>query len=64
MSPHIFFFRCWHCCRLCYIFAGADKIAVIDKGQVVEMGKHDELLAQEGLYAQVRFDVCVCVFDK
>jgi ATP-binding cassette subfamily B (MDR/TAP) protein 1 len=29
----------------------ADKIAVIDKGAVVELGKHDELLALDGLYA-------------
>lgn len=29
----------------------ADKIAVIDKGVVVELGKHDELLHQNGLYA-------------
>jgi ABC-type multidrug transport system fused ATPase/permease subunit len=32
---------------------GADKIAVIDKGAVVELGKHDELLALDGLYAQL-----------
>ena len=32
---------------------GADKIAVIDKGAVVELGKHDELLALGGLYAQL-----------
>ena len=31
----------------------ADKIAVIDKGQVVEIGKHDELLAKGDLYAQL-----------
>ena len=31
----------------------ADKIAVIDKGEVVEIGKHDELLAMNGLYAQL-----------
>jgi ATP-binding cassette subfamily B (MDR/TAP) protein 1 len=31
----------------------ADKIAVIDKGEVVEMGTHDELLALEGLYHQL-----------
>jgi ATP-binding cassette subfamily B (MDR/TAP) protein 1 len=29
----------------------ADKIVVIDKGVVVETGKHDELLARGGLYA-------------
>jgi ATP-binding cassette subfamily B (MDR/TAP) protein 1 len=31
----------------------ADKIAVIDKGQVVEIGRHEELLAAEGLYARL-----------
>jgi ATP-binding cassette subfamily B (MDR/TAP) protein 1 len=31
----------------------ADKIAVIDKGEVVEMGTHDTLLALEGLYHQL-----------
>ena len=29
----------------------ADKIVVIDKGSVVEVGKHDDLVAQGGLYA-------------
>jgi len=31
----------------------ADKIVVIDKGEVVEIGKHDELLTKQGLYAQL-----------
>ena len=31
----------------------ADKIAVIDKGEVVEIGTHNELLAKEGLYHQL-----------
>jgi len=31
----------------------ADKIVVIDQGEVVEIGKHDELLASQGLYAQL-----------
>jgi ABC-type multidrug transport system fused ATPase/permease subunit len=29
----------------------SDKIVVIDSGNVVEMGKHDELIAHNGLYA-------------
>lgn len=31
----------------------ADKIIVLDKGYIVEQGKHDELLAINGLYAQL-----------
>jgi ABC-type multidrug transport system fused ATPase/permease subunit len=30
-----------------------DQILVIDKGEIVERGKHDELLAQKGLYWQM-----------
>jgi len=32
---------------------GADLILVMDKGRLVEQGKHDELLAQGGLYARL-----------
>jgi ATP-binding cassette subfamily B protein len=30
-----------------------DKIVVFHRGKVVEMGTHDELLAQEGVYAKL-----------
>ena len=32
---------------------GADKIAVIENGHLAESGTHDELIAKEGLYAQL-----------
>lgn len=32
---------------------GADRILVLDQGRVVEEGRHDELLARAGLYAQL-----------
>jgi len=31
----------------------ADQIIVLDHGRIVQRGKHDELLAQEGLYRQI-----------
>ena len=31
----------------------ADQIAVIDKGQVIEMGSHSELMANNGLYRRL-----------
>ncbi len=31
----------------------ADKILVIDKGQIIEQGTHEELLAKEGLYKEL-----------
>ena len=32
---------------------GADRILVLDHGQVVEHGRHEELVANGGLYAQL-----------
>ena len=31
----------------------ADTIAVMEKGQITEMGSHDDLVSQEGLYARL-----------
>lgn len=31
----------------------ADRILVLDKGQMVELGSHEELLAQKGMYAEL-----------
>jgi ATP-binding cassette subfamily B protein len=31
----------------------ANKIIVLDHGEIKEVGKHDELIMQEGLYAQL-----------
>lgn len=43
--------------RTCIVIAhrlstiqNADKIAVVDKGSVIEFGSHDELIAQKGAY--------------
>jgi ABC-type multidrug transport system fused ATPase/permease subunit len=31
----------------------ADRVAVIDRGRIVEEGSHAELLAREGIYAKL-----------
>jgi len=32
---------------------GADLICVVDRGQIVESGRHAELIAGDGLYARL-----------
>ncbi|MCL4254366.1 MAG: ABC transporter ATP-binding protein, partial [Anaerolineae bacterium] len=32
---------------------GANRIAVLDKGELVELGTHDELIAKDGIYTKL-----------
>ena len=35
------------------IRVNADKIFVVDRGQIVEIGTHDELIMQDGIYKKL-----------
>ncbi len=41
----------------------ADLILVMDKGEVVQMGRHEELVAQEGMYRQI-YDIQTRIDDE
>jgi ATP-binding cassette, subfamily B, bacterial len=41
----------------------ADLILVMDKGEVVQMGKHEELVVQKGMYREI-FDIQTRIDDE